>query len=478
MKLPLKLITVLVLISLTGIFLYQGYWLVRLYQTLKEEMERNIHTSIQISDYNEMLLRIEALRNSSVTGSISTSIGIQNDTATVTTERVTDTDTVSKLSMLRTHEGMGVILHKNQDVQSLQNYFQKGLHASLDSYIDPDLQRFDSLLTLELISHGITSPHLTQVIYFYDPQEEEIMEEFTSDTSYIPSARATHYDRFFDIHNRRGYRIWLEPVGSAIATQMRGILATSVVILCILSFSFWYLIRTLLRQKTLEEMKSDFTNNITHELKTPIAIAYAANDALLHFNQAEKKEKREKYLHICQDQLERLSRLVEQILNTSMEQRSTFHLDKQPVPLYELVNELMEQHRLKADKPVYFDCNIEPADLTVTADRAHLGNILSNLIDNAVRYSTPEAHISIRAEATSQGIKIRVADRGIGIAPEKQKYIFDKFYRVPTGNLHEVKGYGLGLYYVRALMEKHAGGVYMESRPGGGSVFTLLFPGK
>ncbi len=517
MKLPLKLITALVLVSLTCIFLYQGYWLLRLYQTLREEMEHNIHTSIQISDYNEMLLRIKDMKENNMIGSISTSVGVRNDTATLNTRsivgsdtlsassmlrgstgigvvfgkapdkvdtdtatlntrRVAGSDTFSTEAMLRSNEGLGVILRRNQDVESLQNYFQKGLHSGLDTYTDLNLQRFDSLLTLELTSHGITSPHLTQVIYLHEPQELEIVEEWSSDPAYIPSSQARQYDYFFDIHNRRGYRIRIEPIGSEVAAQMAGILATSVIILSILSFSFWYLIRTLLRQKTLEEMKSDFTNNITHELKTPIAVAYAANDALLHFNQAEKKEKREKYLNICQEQLKRLSKLVEQILSMSMEQRSTFRLDKQPVLLKELVCELMEQHRLKADKPVCFECEIQPPDLSLLADRIHLENILSNLIDNAIKYSTDEARVSLRAQVTPHGVEISVSDRGTGIAAEKQKYIFDKFYRVPTGNLHGVKGYGLGLYYVQTLMEKHGGSVSMENRPGGGSVFILRFP--
>ena len=134
-------------------------------------------------------------------------------------------------------------------------------------------------------------------------------------------------------------------------------------------------------------MKSDFTNNITHELKTPIAVAYAANDALLNFGQADEKAKRDKYLSISQEQLQRLSGLVEQILTMSMEQRKTFRLRPEEITLATLLESLTEQHKLKATNPIDIDYRVEPANLTVFADRTHFSNILSNLIDNAVKYS-------------------------------------------------------------------------------------------
>ena len=131
-------------------------------------------------------------------------------------------------------------------------------------------------------------------------------------------------------------------------------------------------------------MKSDFTNNITHELKTPIAVAYAANDALLNFNLAEDKQQRDKYLGICQEQLQRLSGLVEQILSMSMERRKTFRLHPETLSLHDLFPALIEQHKLKAGKPVEINLDIAPEDLTIIADRTHFSNILSNLIDNVV----------------------------------------------------------------------------------------------
>ena len=228
----------------------------------------------------------------------------------------------------------------------------------------------------------------------------------------------------------------------------------------------------------VEILKNDFLNDYAHELKTPIAVAYAANDALLNFNQAEEKAKRDKYLRICQEQLQRLSGLVEQILSMSMERRRTFRLHPEEFAIRDILETLIEQHRLKAESSVHISVDIEPEDLSVLADRTHFSNIISNLIDNAIKYSHGEAEVAIHCrkvtvEGQNEQTEISVSDHGIGIAPEKQKHIFDKFYRVPTGNLHDVKGYGLGLFYVKTMIEKHGGSVSVKSELGKGSTFTI-----
>lgn len=210
--------------------------------------------------------------------------------------------------------------------------------------------------------------------------------------------------------------------------------------------SFWFLIRIILRQKSVEEMKEDFTHNITHELKTPIAVAYAANDALLNFNGAENLTKRQNYLQIIQTQLKQLSGLVEQILSMSMEQRKNFRLNYEPVELRPMLENLISQHRLKADKPTEFKLIMEE-NITLRADRLHLYNVISNLIDNAIKYSDEKAYIyisAIRCNNPCNGdrnayVMLKIQDKGIGIPADRQKHLFDKFYRVPTGNLHNVK---------------------------------------
>ena len=541
----MKYIAVLVILSLAGIFSYQAYWLGGLYRTMRNDMERNIIEAMRMSDYNEMMLRVEKLRKDSTDhGEVSVSAGFEKDgieskayvhsttsidrngrkeqstTRQVITHNATavpDSGNVlfieqrkgrneaqwlnpdaaqkkleaavkdtgnSPKAALRAKGGLDMILRDQNSMLELATYFQRGLHSGLDVISDPDVHVYDSLLTLQLKERGITLPHRLEHIYTSDKSSPHIFVDtlaVVSTAGYVPGPEAKQYNYAFDLNTHQSYRLWMEPVTQLVLKQMWGILATSFVILIILSFSFWILIRTILRQKTLEEMKSDFTNNITHELKTPIAVAYAANDALLNFNQAEEKTQRDKYLRICQEQLQRLSGLVEQILSMSMERRKTFRLHPEPLSMESILEPLIEQHKLKAEKPVHISTDIEPAGLTLTADRTHFSNIISNLIDNAIKYSPEAADVNIRCRQTAsagQGefVEIAISDRGTGIAPEKQSHIFDKFYRVPTGNLHNVKGYGLGLFYVKTMTEKHGGNVTVKSEPGKGSTFTLRFP--
>lgn len=501
MKLPLKHIIILVICSLTGIFIYQAYWLTGLYQTMKQEMESNIKDAMRTSDFNEIVLRVSDLQKENKRhGMISVSAGYANDGKTqVESQTIAYTDsinldtlhnrteTTAKIAMnddsetdpvAAVNSGLDLLLKKQDSLKELVLHFQRGIHSGVDSYIDINLQRYDSLLTSALELHQIRIPHRTLLIHTTTSQDSTVVYTDTlgiaGDSTYLPSPQAVRYEHEFDMHLSHRYQFVSEPINSLVWGQMTGILTTSFIILLILGFSFWFLIRTLLRQKTLEEMKSDFTNNITHELKTPIAVAYAANDALLNFNQAEEKKKREQYLRIGQEQLQRLSGLVEQILSLSMEHRKTFRLHTEEINLKELITPLIEQHQLKADKPVHIKLEINPESLSIVADRSHFSNIISNLIDNAVKYSQEQAVLTIRCQQTGKAISISVADRGIGIPPDKQKHLFDRFYRVPTGNLHNVKGYGLGLYYVKTLIEKHGGSISVKSEPGKGSTFTII----
>lgn len=502
MKLPLKHIVILVICSLAGIFVYQAYWLTGIYRTMKQDMENTIRDAMRTSDFNEIVLRVNELQKDNVEhGSVTVSAGYGADgNSLVTSQTISYTDSTYKDTLhsrtetiadtVRTdtgsdearavassESGLDVLLKKQDSLKELLLSIQQGIHAGVDTYIDINLQRYDSLLNNVLKEHELEIPHHTLLIHTGRNADSTVMYIDTvgmaGDSSYIPTPRAVRYDYNFNMSRSQRYQLVFEPVDSLVWKHMTGILTTSFIILLILGFSFWFLIRTLLRQKTLEEIKSDFTNNITHELKTPIAVAYAANDALLNFNQAEEKTKRDQYLRICQEQLQRLSSLVEQILSMSMERRKTFRLHPEEVNLKELIVSLVEQHQLKADKPAQITLEIEPETLTIVVDRTHFSNIISNLIDNAVKYSKERADITIRCRQTEQTVTISIADRGIGIPLDKQKHIFDKFYRVPTGNLHNAKGYGLGLFYVKSMVEKHGGTITVKSEPGKGSIFTI-----
>lgn len=479
MKLPFKYIAILVIVSLAGIFAYQAYWLTGLYHTMHSEMERDITEAMRMSDYNEMMIRVDKMKQDDINhGEVSVSAGYSDDgksfvrsSTTISREDSLDNTTLhetfmpkgdsvyvthpndstrvevsvrknvplltkedsvlfidqhretdkvrwmsadsarerleeavkdsdsSPQSALSAKGGLDVILRDQNSMLELATYFQRGLHSGLDIISDPDVLLYDSLLTSFLHDRNINLPHRLLHLHKGSKWDSTILYIDTlvniGTPGYVPTSKAVEYNYSFDINTSQSYRLIMEPAGTLVLRQMSGILTTSFVILIVLAFSFWFLIRTILKQKTLEEMKSDFTNNITHELKTPIAVAYAANDALLNFNQAEEKAQRDKYLRICQEQLQRLSGLVEQILSMSMERRRTFRLHPEEFAIRDILETLIEQHKLKAESSVHISVDIEPEDLSVLADRTHFSNIISNLIDNAIKYSHGEAEVAI-----------------------------------------------------------------------------------
>ena len=483
MKLPSKPIALVVVLSLAAIFAYQAYWLVNLYRTQCRAAEHDIMESMRISDYNEIILRVEQMSRDSLGqhGEVSVSAGYHQTTPYVESRLArhypASTAGHRRHRRLAAHQRHGLPLRTKEHDAGTGRLLPAGAARGAGRHPRPGLPDLRQPAARRTAAAGAGHPLPTDIPA---PGQKADSGYTYIDTlgirgtaKYIPSARAKTYEYSYDLHDKWLYLLTTEPLDGHVLRQMAGILATSAVILLVLGFSFWYLIRILLRQRTLEEMKDDFTNNMTHELKTPIAVAYAANDALLNFGADADTLKRTRYLRICQEQLARLGGLVEQILSLSMERRKTFRLHPETFPVGDILTPLIEEHKLKADKPVRISTRLTPPGLCVTADRTHLTNIVSNLIDNAIKYSNGQADVEITGRKEGETIVLSVQDHGIGIPKDKLAHVFDKFYRVPTGNLHEVKGYGLGLYYVKTMVERHGGTVEVESEPGGGSKFTI-----
>jgi two-component system phosphate regulon sensor histidine kinase PhoR len=216
---------------------------------------------------------------------------------------------------------------------------------------------------------------------------------------------------------------------------------------------------------------------MTHELKTPLATVSAAMEALQDFGALADPRKTDTYLTMARQEVRRLSDLVEKVLHIAVEDRAGHALPLHPesVRPAELVAELVSRHELQAPKPVQFDVHLSPTD-TLLLDRLHLAGALHNLLDNAIKYSGDRVAIRIQGQPMAGGWQLSVADNGPGIAPTYQEAIFEQFFRVPTGNLHPVKGFGLGLYYVRQVIEGHGGRVSVRSTPGQGSEFVVWLP--
>ena len=268
-------------------------------------------------------------------------------------------------------------------------------------------------------------------------------------------------------------RLSIETPFKAFLERMRGLILSSVAIVLLLSVVLLYLVRTMFRQKTLEEMRRDFTHNITHELKTPISVAVTATDALRNFSADANPERRSRYLEIVEGQLTQLSTMVEHILSVSVEGRE-YKYNPTNLHIHDIINGVVQGAGMNVGKEAKFhiDC---PSNITVLADEFHIKNLLATVIDNAVKYAEePVVNVSVFEENGS--VTIDVEDNGYGIAKEHLSHIFEKFYRVPTGDVHTVRGYGLGLYYAKQVVQLHKGTISIKSSVGKGTTVTIKLP--
>lgn len=240
--------------------------------------------------------------------------------------------------------------------------------------------------------------------------------------------------------------------------------------------SFVLLYRNLLRQKKLAIIKNEFISNMTHELKTPIATVGVAIEALRNFDAIHNPERTKEYLDISRNELQRLSLLVDKVLKLSMFEKKEMELKYETINLKEVVDEVVSSMKLQIEKH-HADVSVqEEGDPVLQADRLHLLSLVFNLLDNSLKYSSGKPVIDVSLKEENDKVVLKIKDNGIGIAPEYQDKLFEKFFRVPSGNTHNAKGYGLGLSYAAHVVQKHGGNIYLESQPGSGSTFTIILP--
>jgi two-component system phosphate regulon sensor histidine kinase PhoR len=253
----------------------------------------------------------------------------------------------------------------------------------------------------------------------------------------------------------------------------------SLLFLLILVFFFIFIVKSLLTQKKISEIKNNFINNMTHEFKTPISTISMASEVLYKNSGNISQERLEKYSKIINDESIRLRHQVEQVLKISILDIDLEKLEYTEIDVHKTIknvvsNLCLDQH-VKDVNVIY---QLDAKNSIISADKMHFENIITNLIDNSYKYSDDNPQITIETRDGYSGIIIKISDKGIGIAPEKLKHIFEKFYRVPTGNIHNVKGFGLGLYYVKNIIESHKGHIDAYSKAGEGSIFKFFIPYK
>ncbi|MFN3528401.1 MAG: sensor histidine kinase [Bacteroidia bacterium] len=251
----------------------------------------------------------------------------------------------------------------------------------------------------------------------------------------------------------------------------------SLLAILLLGLSFYMLVDLLVRQKKLSEMKTDFINNMTHELKTPIATISLASEALIELHPESVQGATNKYSKVIFDENTRLKRHVERILNIALLERACSSLNRKVIDMHELLRKVAAQSELVFEKRnAQLALRLMANTSVLPIDEMHMSNVITNLLDNALKYCKNKPDIAIETKSNHEFFTVSVRDNGIGMTSAQVKKIFDKFYRVPTGDVHDVKGFGLGLSYVQSIVGLHGGKVEVSSEPGNGSIFSIKLP--
>ncbi len=262
---------------------------------------------------------------------------------------------------------------------------------------------------------------------------------------------------------------------SFVLASMVGSLTINILLVALIIVSMIFMFRTILTQKRLSELKNDFISNMTHEFRTPISTISLACEAMNDPDMMESPEAAQPFIKMINDENRRLSVLVERILQSATLERGDIHLQREDILLNEVIHEVVQNAKFRiAHTGGTIHLDIPTELLHVTGDKMHVTNAISNLIDNAIKYSGEAPDIRVSLVKTPQALELTIADSGIGIKKEHLNKIFDKLYRVPTGNIHNVKGFGLGLSYVKAIVELHGWDIQVKSKPEQGSEFKII----
>lgn len=333
----------------------------------------------------------------------------------------------------------------------------------------------DTLLRAELANRGITLP------FEYGVKNNDKMLFTSYAVNYDPSLLDKAYNiRLFpnDTQPQNQYLyVYFNDKDDFVLAKMWPIFGSSLVLIMMIGGIFYTSMATIMRQKKLSVIKNDFINNMTHEFKTPISTISLAIQVLKDRSIETSAEKSERYLGIIQNENRRLGTQVEKVLQMAQLEKGDVKLNFTEVNVHEVIEQVLENIGVQIEqKNGVVDLEIDAQNAQVWADEVHLTNIIYNLLDNANKYSPNSPQITIKTANVAAGLSIQIKDSGIGMSKEQTSKIFDKFYRVPTGNVHDVKGFGLGLSYVKKMVDWHSGNINVVSKLNEGTVFEVILP--
>lgn len=413
---------VLAAISIAGITFTQIYWVRKAFDLRENQFYRDVNTSL-----NNVAQKIFAI----------------NKSATPTSNIITQVST---------------------------NYFIVLVNGPIDASV------LEFLLVTEFDKHKITD--FEYGIYncvdkcmvggnYISPQKTNLM----------PMAIGTSFPETPKLNNDGYYFAVQFPLLEANILSQMGIWGFSSAVMLVVIFFFVYTLFVILKQRRLSEIQKDFINNMTHEFKTPISTIAISTEVLRNPSIVHTPERLLNYATIIQNENQRLKQQVERVLQMAQLDNEDIGLKKEECDIHELIREVVKNNSLAIEsKRGNVLLKLEVPESFLNLDKLHFTNVIYNLLDNALKYNQGQPEITIATRNLNGYLQISVSDNGIGMTQEQQKRVFHKFYRVPTGNVHDVKGFGLGLHYVKLIVEKLGGKISLESVPGKGSIFAIDFP--
>jgi two-component system phosphate regulon sensor histidine kinase PhoR len=347
-------------------------------------------------------------------------------------------------------------------------------HLPFNEFITP--ARLDSLIRLELSFRGIDTRYEYCI---YKPELQEFIIESNPNFRNELIEKGSAYVLFqADINISPEYLlIWFPREKQFLLTELWGMLLISTILIVVIVYAFTYTIAIIFRQKRLSEMKNDFINNMTHEFKTPIATISLACEALSDNDLRNSGDILDSYLGMIREENQRLAVMSEKILQTAVIDKGQLKMKTEKIDLHTIILEVIRNLKIQVeikDGVIIHELGADPP--VIEGDRVHITNLVYNLLDNANKYSPKKPVIRITTAGAPSGIVMTIEDNGIGISKQEQKRIFEKLYRVPTGNIHDVRGFGLGLNYVKAIVNEHHGRISLESEINRGSKFRIFLP--
>lgn len=482
----LKILIVVISIALIGIIGIQAYWIHNAADLKQQEFEQLVNrVLIDVSYQLEKEEAIEFIKSHQMgTMLLQSEAGVdpEDQLSLLKEPKRPQISTDIHGNVINIDQSSALVDMLNQSKKSerqdifqqiLFDFLNKGPQANILDRID--MNRVAKLLNSALYSrgvkvgfhYGIIAPDQELVYREGNAEQEKLLASpykirlFANDIVSSPNFLAVYFP------HQKGY----------IFKSISGVVLLSVVFILGICWTFWYSIKTIYSQKKLALIKNDFINNMTHEFKTPISTISLACE-LLKDKDVEKNEQLiERYVGMIDGENKRLGGLVEKVLQSAVMDKGDLKLKKEEENLHDLIQSVIESSKVKADqRQGKIETHLGAEDPILDVDKMHFSNVFYNLIDNAIKYCDKAPEIVIESKNVAGGICISIKDNGIGISKENQQKIFDKLYRVPTGNRHDVKGFGLGLSYVKAIVDKHEGNINVTSKIGEGSKFEIFLP--